>query len=274
MQKPSHHPTPADAPERLTECFECGSTALEERFDEETFEYGGREKPFTVTARIPSLLCRNCGYRFYDDTAEWARHAAACRHLGVMIPDEILALRERYGLTQEALAALTGIGVASLGRWERGAGIQNEGYDALLYLLTFAENVERLRSRRQTKSHRTTGQDATGPKCPECEHGRLVPFTRDEEFDYEREGETIKVVAKDVPVERCDSCGMIASGPAAAKVRAEAVCRASKTKEQDPEPGANRLRGRFPNADVEEASRLAPAFRLTPSKRQLEPSTN
>jgi putative zinc finger/helix-turn-helix YgiT family protein len=149
MQKPTHHPTSADTPERLTACLECGSTALEERFDEETFEYGGREKPFTVTARIPSLLCRNCGFRFYDEAAEWARHEAACRHLGVMVPGEIRALRKRHGPTQEAFAELTGLGVATLGRWERGEGIQNEAYDALLYLLTFEENAERLRHRKR-----------------------------------------------------------------------------------------------------------------------------
>ena len=159
MQKSSHHPTSPETPERLTECFECGSTALEPRFDEETFEYGGREKPFTVTARIPSLLCRNCGYRFYDDDAEWARHAAACRHLVVMTPDEIRALREGYGLSQVELAELTGLGVASLGRWERGAGIQNEGYDALLYLLTFAENVKRLRHRRKPETPQRNERD-------------------------------------------------------------------------------------------------------------------
>ncbi len=120
---------------------------LEERFDEETFEYGGREKPFSVTARIPSLRCTACGFRFYNDAAEQARHEAACRHLGVMTPDEIRALRKRYGSTQEAFAALTGLGVASLGRWERGQGIQNEASDVLLHLLTFPENVERLRRR-------------------------------------------------------------------------------------------------------------------------------
>jgi len=152
MQKPTHHPIPADTPERLTECLECGSTALEERFDDETFEYGGREKPFTVTARIPSVLCTACGVRFYDDAAVWARHAAACRHLGVMTPDEIRELRKRYGLTQEEFAELTRLGVASLGRWERGAGIQNEAYDALLYLLTFSENAERLRRRQQQEA--------------------------------------------------------------------------------------------------------------------------
>ena len=67
----------------------------------------------------------------------------------------------------------------------------------------------------------------TRAKCPECEHGHLVPFSRDEEFDYDVGDESIKVVAKDVPVERCDSCGMVASGPAAARVRHDAVCSAA-----------------------------------------------
>ncbi len=151
MHKPSHL-TSAEACERLTTCLECGSNTLEERCDEETFEYGGREKPFRVTARIPSILCTTCGFRFYNEAAEQARHEAACRHLGVMTPEEIRALRKRYGSTQEAFAELTGLGVASLGRWERGEGIQNEAYDALLHLLTYRENVERLRHRRQSES--------------------------------------------------------------------------------------------------------------------------
>lgn len=73
----------------------------------------------------------------------------------------------------------------------------------------------------------TFSSSRNAPKCPECEHGHLVPFTRDEEFDYDLGEESIKVVARDVPVERRDSCGMVASGPAAAKVRHEAVCRAA-----------------------------------------------
>jgi putative zinc finger/helix-turn-helix YgiT family protein len=72
-----------------------------------------------------------------------------------------------------------------------------------------------------------TTHPSTGPKCPECAHGHLVPSTRDEEFDYDLGDETIKVLARAVPIERCDSCGIIASGPAAAKVRHEAVCRAA-----------------------------------------------
>jgi putative zinc finger/helix-turn-helix YgiT family protein len=66
-----------------------------------------------------------------------------------------------------------------------------------------------------------------GLKCPECGNGHMVPFTRDEERDYDLgDGETIKISMKDVPLERCDSCGLIAHGPAAAKVEHEAICRA------------------------------------------------
>ncbi len=65
------------------------------------------------------------------------------------------------------------------------------------------------------------------PKCPECEGGHLAPFSRDEEFDYDLGEEIIKVIATQVPVERCDTCGMIASGSAAAKVRHKAICRAA-----------------------------------------------
>jgi putative zinc finger/helix-turn-helix YgiT family protein len=72
-----------------------------------------------------------------------------------------------------------------------------------------------------------TVKHTTHPKCPECGRGHLVPFTRDETLDFDLGEEIIKVYAREVPVERCDSCGLIASGPAAAKVRHEALCRAA-----------------------------------------------
>jgi putative zinc finger/helix-turn-helix YgiT family protein len=78
-----------------------------------------------------------------------------------------------------------------------------------------------------SRSKYMTANLPTRPKCPECEHGHLVPFTRDEELDFDLGEEIIKVLAKNVPLERCDTCGLIASGPPAAKVRHEAVCRAA-----------------------------------------------
>src|SRR5262245_38943364 len=67
----------------------------------------------------------------------------------------------------------------------------------------------------------------TGIKCPECGRGRLLPFTRTEEFDFDIGGETVKVRAENVPAEKCDHCGEVMTGPAAAKVQHEAICRAA-----------------------------------------------
>jgi putative zinc finger/helix-turn-helix YgiT family protein len=64
-------------------------------------------------------------------------------------------------------------------------------------------------------------------QCPECGQGQLVAFTRTEEFDFDLGDETVKVRAENVPLQKCDRCGTIVSGPAAAKVRHEAVCRAA-----------------------------------------------
>ena len=51
-------------------------------------------------------------------------------------------------------------------------------------------------------------------------------FTRTEEFDFDLGGETVKIRAENVPLEKCDQCGEVMSGPAAAKVQHEAICRA------------------------------------------------
>jgi len=66
----------------------------------------------------------------------------------------------------------------------------------------------------------------TGTKCPECGQGQLFSFTRTEEFDFDLGDETVKVRAENVPVKKCDNCGEVMTGPAAAKVQHEAICRA------------------------------------------------
>jgi len=64
--------------------------------------------------------------------------------------------------------------------------------------------------------------------CPNCGKGQLVPYTRDEVFDFDLgDGETVKVCAENVPVVVCNHCEELMSGPAAAKIRHEAICRAA-----------------------------------------------
>ncbi len=151
--------------EHALECPECGCTDIETTEREDTFQYGGREKPFTVTAHIPVHACRKCTFAFIDGDAETLRHEAACRQLGVMSPSEIVSIRDGYGMTQSAFADLTRLGVATLSRWERGVVIQNEAYDRFLYLLQFPENMERLRQR--------TGRTGQGNPFPSRESPRL-----------------------------------------------------------------------------------------------------
>jgi DNA-binding transcriptional regulator YiaG len=97
-----------------------------------------------LTARVPLRTCTKCGFEYFDEEAEDARHAAVCRHLGVQTPAEIEALRKKYGLSRVEFADLTQLGEATIARWERGALIQNAANDRYLYLLRWEENIERL----------------------------------------------------------------------------------------------------------------------------------
>ncbi len=129
-------------------CPSCGCDSVETTEIEYKFDYGEGERAVTLSAVVPLRVCRGCGFQYLDDVAEDLQHEAVCRHLGVMTPAQIRGIRERAGgLTRSEFARLTKLGEATLGRWERGELTPNAAYDQLLYLLTFPENLERLRHR-------------------------------------------------------------------------------------------------------------------------------
>ena len=112
------------------------------------------EDAVELKARVEVRHCADCDIDFTDGFAEALRHAAICQHLGVMTPDEASSVREAYGMSRTEFARITRIGEASLADWENGRIIQNGAYDQLLFLLTYPENLERLRKRREdTESH-------------------------------------------------------------------------------------------------------------------------
>ncbi|NQT94694.1 MAG: helix-turn-helix domain-containing protein [Lentisphaerae bacterium] len=57
------------------------------------------------------------------------------RHLGLLLPEEIRALRERLGLTQDQIASLLEIGEKSWSRWENGRHRPSRSVNLLLRAL-------------------------------------------------------------------------------------------------------------------------------------------
>jgi putative zinc finger/helix-turn-helix YgiT family protein len=122
---------------KLGRCPNCGHTPLRDEVVTDRFEYrADGEEPLTVEARdVPSQVCPNCGERYFGPAAVRAQHAAVSRALGLLTPEEIQAIRERLGPTQADFARLTGIGEATISRWERGRMLPNKAMDRYLRLL-------------------------------------------------------------------------------------------------------------------------------------------
>lgn len=127
-------------------CAQCGAQSARLSYEDEKFPYGVGESQVILAARVPVIRCEACGAQYTDSAAEDIRHAEVCRHLGRLAPDAVRAIRERYGLSQQEWATQTGLGIASVKRWETGNLIQNEATDRYLRLLvnpdTFAKVIK------------------------------------------------------------------------------------------------------------------------------------
>ena len=98
-------------------CPSCGHGPVQTTLIEHKFPYGDGQRAVELSATLPLRRCLECGIEFFDSLAEDLQHEAVCRHLGVVTPSEVRAVR------------------------------QNAANDQLLYLLTFPENLVRLRDR-------------------------------------------------------------------------------------------------------------------------------
>lgn len=129
------------AEERVDEarrCPTCGQPTLQPRQIDDEFEYGPEGERITIVAHaVPVQVCQNpdCGETLYGPEAARVRHRAICAAMGLLTPEQIKGLRERLGPSQEEFAGLTGIGVATLSRWERGRLLQTRALDRYLRLL-------------------------------------------------------------------------------------------------------------------------------------------
>ncbi len=121
--------------ERLR-CPVCGKGRLENRIITDSFDYPVGKKKLTIVAQhVPIQVCTDCQETFSGPEAGLIRHRAICQALGLLAPEEISAIRERLGLSQSDLAKLTGIGKATICRWERGRLLPNRAMVRFLQLL-------------------------------------------------------------------------------------------------------------------------------------------
>lgn len=123
------------------ECLNCGSFDLDCSLQAQKFTYGAEGDEVELEALVPVWTCEACGEQYTDGTGEERRHEAVCRHLGRLTPAEIVGVRQKYRMTQDELATVTGLGVASIKRWESGNQIQSESSDKFLRLVALPTNV-------------------------------------------------------------------------------------------------------------------------------------
>ena len=117
-------------------CSMCGHSPLEPRLIDETFEYEADGETVIVTAHhVPVRVCANCGESYSGPAAARVEHEAICHALDLLTPAEIKSLREQLGWSQQCLADLTGLGIATVSRWERGRLLQNRSNNKVLLAL-------------------------------------------------------------------------------------------------------------------------------------------
>ena len=136
-------PSPDDAQDTVP-CFDCyADTRRVSR--EHTFTYGIGDAAVELTVTLPVHVCPSCGFECLDDEGETLKHEAVCAHLGVLTPDEVRGIRKTYGMSRAAFAKVTGLGEATLNRWENAFLIQNAANDRYLRLLKDANNMRLLK---------------------------------------------------------------------------------------------------------------------------------
>jgi HTH-type transcriptional regulator / antitoxin MqsA len=112
----------------------CGGT-LRLRAEPGSFHLHGSDVPVTEYF----WRCDVCGEEFVtDELAHATEQEAAAKYRQTerrLSPDQILALRQRFGLTQDLMERALGLGAKTWVRWEAGRVLPNRSMDNLLRLI-------------------------------------------------------------------------------------------------------------------------------------------
>ena len=130
--------------QKKLECPQCGLGRVTASRHRHIFTYGSEESAVELTVEVPLRRCTSCGFEYLDEEAEQLKHEAVCRHFGVLSPGEIRRIREHHQMTRARFAEVTGLGEASLNRWENGLTIQTQGNDRYIRLLALPGIMQHL----------------------------------------------------------------------------------------------------------------------------------
>ncbi|WP_324718136.1 type II TA system antitoxin MqsA family protein [Carboxydochorda subterranea] len=198
-------------------CPNCDETR-ELRTERRRETYMVRDEPIEVEADV--LVCSTCGQAVFDEKRDERTLRAAYdvyrARKGLLKPDEIRELRERYGLSQRSLARLLGWGLVTVQRYERGA-LQDKSHDDLLRALEDPSFVLELLDRhgdrlpeRVRQAVRSAALGAAALRYPvklarEVERAILVDYHRRPDlhglraFDLERLEQLVVYLARRCP---------------------------------------------------------------------------
>lgn len=98
--------------------------------------FGERQVAVSHAAHLSCPKCGEVVLRF-QDAKRLGEDAIAIyrRKHGLLSADEIRAIRQRFGLTQRALARLLRLGANTVSCWESGRNVQTAALDMLLRLI-------------------------------------------------------------------------------------------------------------------------------------------
>ena len=125
-------------------CPDCDHNKIFTTRQDFEYVYGEGESAITLQVEIPVRRCGACECEFTDWEAEEIMHNALCAHFGVLNPSEVAGLRAKHQMSRADFARLTGLGEASLNRWEKGINIQSVSHDRFLRLLDDPRILSRL----------------------------------------------------------------------------------------------------------------------------------
>ena len=131
------------------DCINCGQGALVAHVTNHTTAYRTADGAVRelVVPQLRVLRCDSCGEEYLDDDATREIEAAQRRALHRLMPEELKAWRKALNLTQTDLAALLGVGLKSIARWESGDYTMTAALSNYIRLLIAnGENLDLLRT--------------------------------------------------------------------------------------------------------------------------------